>query len=379
LFVQFSETLEEAEMKLRSISRRLALGCFCSVLATMTISQTIGQEVAPADADQPKRSSEIKAEQLRLVTELAVGSSFQARDTLNCGQESSADAQECLQGLVWEPAEFEVMLQDGSKEQANERLVRFASPKPLGNAINDMVAMEWHIARDKEGKPIKAPAMVVVHESGSGMTVGRMIARGLSAHGMHTFMLQMPSYGVRKATQDRDVTSFLPSLKQAIADVRRARDAVAALPLVDDRMIGVQGTSLGGFVTASVSGLDAGFQRNFILLAGGNLQEVIFSGQKDAAKVRERLEKAGATREQIIDHARQIEPLRLAHRVRPEVTWLWSGKFDDVVPPASSFAFAKAAKLPTEHHIEMPVNHYSGVLLMPKILGDIAKEMVISP
>lgn len=366
-------------MKLLCISRRLALGCLCAVLAPMTLSQSFSQEVAPADTAQPTRSSEIKAEQLKLVPELAVGKNFQSRDTLDCGQERSADAQECLQGLLWKPAEFDVILQDGSKEQGNERLVRFPSPTPLGNAINDMVAMEWHIARDEAGKPTKAPAMVVVHESGSGMTVGRIIARGLSAHGMHTFMLQMPSYGVRKATQDRDVTSFLPSLKQAIADVRRARDAVASLPFVDDRMIGVQGTSLGGFVTASVSGLDAGFQRNFILLAGGNLQEVIFSGQKDAAKVRERLEKAGATREQIIEHARQIEPLRLAHRVRPEVTWLWSGKFDDVVPPACSFAFAKAAKLTSEHHIEMPVNHYSGIILMPKILDDIAKEMVISP
>lgn len=363
----------------RFVSRRFAIGSLCAVFALMTISRSYSQEVAPTDTAPPKRSSEIKAEQLRLVSELAVGKSFQARDTLDCGQETSADARECLEGLVWKPAEFEVVLQDGSKEQANERLVRFPSPKPLGNAINDMVAMEWHIARDEDGKPTKAPAMVVVHESGSGMTVGRMIARGLAAHGMHTFMLQMPSYGVRKATQDRDVTSFLPSLKQAIADVRRARDAVAALPFVDDRMIGVQGTSLGGFVTASVSGLDAGFQRNFILLAGGNLQEVIFSGQKDAAKVRERLEKAGATREQIIEHARQIEPLRLAHRVRPDVTWLWSGKFDDVVPPPCSFAFAKEAKLAAEHHIEMPVNHYSGVLIMPKILSDIAKEMVINP
>ncbi len=236
--------------------------------------------------------------------------------------------------------------------------------------------MEWHIARDDSGKPMKAPAMVVVHESGSGMNVGRIVARGLAAHGMHTFMLQMPSYGVRKA-KDREVTEFLPSLKQAIADVRRARDAVAALPLIDSQMVGVQGTSLGGFVTATVSGLDSGFQRNFILLAGGNLHEVIFSGQKDAAKVRERLEKAGATREQIIENARQIEPLRLAHRVRPEVTWLWSGKFDDVVPPPSSFAFAKAANLPADHHIEMPANHYSGIIFLPKVLDDMAREMGI--
>lgn len=340
------------------------------------VSHAACQE-AENSANAPKRSSEIRAELLKQVIEVAVGKSFKATDTLNCGSDSSADASECLQGLVWQPSQFEIKLEEGNASEGNERLVRFDSPRPLGNPINDLVAMEWHIARDESGKPIQAPAMVVVHESGSGMTVGRIVARGLAAHGMHTFMLQMPSYGVRKGNKDRDVTSFLPSLKQAIADVRRARDAVAALPLVDSKMIGVQGTSLGGFVTATVSGLDSGYQRYFILLAGGNLHEVIFSGQKDAAKVRERLEKAGATREQIVEHARQIEPLRLAHRVQPQVTWLWSGKFDDVVPPASSFAFAKAAKLADDHHIEMPANHYSGIIFLPKVLDDMSRQMGI--
>lgn len=77
----------------------------------------------------------------------------------------------------------------------------------------------------------------------------------------------------------------------------------------------------------------------------------------------------------IMENTRQIEPLRLAHRIRPESTWLFSGKFDDVVPPECSHALAKAAGLPSEHHIEMPVDHYSGVILMPKVLLDIAKIM----
>jgi dienelactone hydrolase len=330
---------------------------------------------APASAGATIRSSERNAEIIKAIPEIVVGAKFSSRDTINCGEDDSADAAECLAGLTWEPADFEIHLQDGSSQEKFERLVRFPSPTPLGSEAGDLVAMEWHIARDDSGNPIEAPAVVVVHESGSGMTVGRMIARGLRSHGLHTFMLQMPSYGVRRLSKEREVTSFLPSLKQAIADVRRARDAVAVLPFVDERIVGVQGTSLGGFVTATVSGLDAGFQRNFILLAGGNLPEVIFQGKKDAAKVRERLENAGVSREQIMEHARQIEPLRLAHRVRPEVTWLFSGQFDDVVPPACSHAFAKAASLPADHHIEMPVNHYSGVVLLPKVLKDIATAM----
>lgn len=323
----------------------------------------------------PIRSSQRNAEILKSLPEIAVGAKFNSRDTINCGEDASADAAECLAGLNWQPADFEIHLQDGNSQEKFERLVRFPSPMPLGNEAGDLVAMEWHLARNDEGNPIDAPALVVVHESGSGMTVGRMIARGLRSHGIHTFMLQMPNYGVRRHSKDREVASFLPSLKQAIADVRRARDAVAALPFVDERIIGVQGTSLGGFVTATVSGLDSGFHRNFILLAGGNLHDVIFQGRKDAAKVRERLEEAGVTKEQILEHARQIEPLRLAHRVRPQATWLFSGQFDDVVPPACSHAFAKAAKLPSDHHIEMPVNHYSGIVLLPKVLKDIADAM----
>lgn len=62
---------------------------------------------------------------------------------------------------------------------------------------------------------------------------------------------------------------MLDGLKQAVADVRRARDAAASLPLISGRVFGVQGTSLGGFVTSTAGGLDKGFDRVFILLAGG--------------------------------------------------------------------------------------------------------------
>lgn len=323
-----------------------------------------------------------KQANLEGIAELAVGQVFRAKDSLSCGPEDNPDAQECLEGLSWQNAEFEVRLTDGSIKDKFDRMVRFRSPLPLGDEVNDMVALEWYMPMDSEGRPMNAPAMVVVHESGSGMTVGRLIAQGLKAHGLHAFMMQMPGYGVRKSSRtgeahskEADALQLIPAMKQAIADARRAKDAVSALPMVENSMIGIQGTSLGGFVTASVGGLDAGFDRVFVLLAGGDLNQVIFNGAKDAANVRQRLEEAGATPEMIKEGTRHIEPLRIAHRIRPEVTWLYSGKFDDVVPPACSHALAKAASLPTGHHIEMPVDHYSGALYLPKVLLDMAKIM----
>jgi hypothetical protein len=60
--------------------------------------------------------------------------------------------------------------------------------------------------------------------------------------------------------------------------------------------------------------------------------------------------------------------MRLAHRVDPARTWLFCGKYDEVVPPRCSHEFAKSARLPQEHHLEMPVGHYTAAFLLPVTL-----------
>lgn len=304
-----------------------------------------------------------------------LGDQFGATDSLACGTDASNDAQECLANLSWTPAEFTVHI-EAAEPGRGDWLVRFPTARPIGSSVNDLAAMEWFAARDEKGAVRQARAVVVVHESGRGMTVGRLIARGLNSYGLHAFLLHLPGYGARRVEGLANVERTLPALQQAIADVRRARDAVAALPAVDRSVVGVQGTSLGGFVTATVAGLDRGYDRTFILLAGGDLHEVVLNGAKDAAKIREKLAAAGVMDEQIKHLARQVEPLRLAHRINPAGTWLYSGKFDDVVPPRCSLALAKAARLPASHHVELPVNHYSGILYLPQIAQQIHERMV---
>lgn len=302
------------------------------------------------------------------------GTVFRARDTLDTSADGLQDAQHCLEGLRWKPADFEVRL-EVPRDNEGDLLVRFPSPVSSGNGINDLVSMEWYAARDKDRRPCAADCVIVVHESGRGMTVGRIFARGLNAQGLHTFLIHLPGYGARRTPDAERAEKMLDGLKQAVADVRRARDAAASLPLISGRVFGVQGTSLGGFVTSTAGGLDAGFDRVFILLAGGNLHDVVLQGQKDAAKVRQRLEALGVKAEQIRELARPVEPLRVAHRLRPESTWLYSGKYDDVVPPACSHALAKAAKLPAGHHIEMAADHYSGILYLPAVIAEIRTKM----
>jgi hypothetical protein len=307
--------------------------------------------------------------------------SMPTRDTLSLelDKEDSLDARKCLTDLAWNTGDFVVEIEPPPNplvDQGCDALVRFPSPIDTGDPINDLAAMEWYRAEVQGGKVQDqlVPAVVVVHESGRGMTVGRLIARGLSKQGVHAFMLQLPAYGVRRSQADSGQAgeSMLLTMKQGINDARRAFDAVRVLPGVDPNRVGLQGTSLGGFVVATVSGMDSAYHRSIILLAGGDLYSVLKDGDRDASKTREELKKRGLSLDSVRGILYSIEPLRLAHRVASAKTWLYSGTYDTVVPPACSLKFVEAAGIPSHQHVEMPADHYSGVVFLPGVIRQIA-------
>lgn len=304
-------------------------------------------------------------------------SRFEARDSLSPAVETRADSKECLDGLLWQPGKFDVWLEQAQPEKG-DWLVRFPSARPCGDATNDTVALEWYQAKDESGNILNAPAAVIVHESGSGMTVGRLIAQGLRQRGLHTFMIQLPYYGVRRAGAKPTGERVFAAMRQAIADVRRAKDAVAAIPLVDTTRISLQGTSLGGFVTATTAGLDQGYHRIIIFLAGGDLYNVLMEGKQDAANMRKELEERGIDDETVRRLLGAIEPLRVAHRMSPARTWMFSGKYDDVVPIKNSDLLASAAKIEDSHHVKLLANHYSGIIFLPMVLSQM-RDIMIEP
>jgi len=307
--------------------------------------------------------------------EVSVNQRWDAIDSLRPGDEGKEDAKVCLDGLVWQPGPFEVALEK-SEPGKGDWVVRYPSPLPIGNEANDRVAMEWYAVKDKQGNVAVAPAAVVVHESGSGMTVGRLIAQGLRAQGVHAFMVQLPHYGLRRTAEGRGSgEQIVRAMQQGIGDVRRAKDAVTVLPGVDAGRISLQGTSLGGFVAATVAGLDRGFHGTFILLAGGDLYSVMMQGKKDAAKMREEMLKAGIDAEKLKEMLNRIEPLRLAHRIDADRMWMFSGRFDDVVPPRNSDLLAAAAGLSEDHHHRMMADHYSGIVFLPYVLEQMSDLM----
>ncbi len=303
-------------------------------------------------------------------------STFPVRDSIVAGQGATADARQLLEALTYSPTEFGVRCE---QRQIGTRgtwhsLVMFPSPKPSARPQNDRVVLEWYPAKGSDRDAVR-PAMLVMHILDGRMRVARSIATAFANRGVHAFVMHMPEYGQRATGRRRDAKSFLVNAQQAVADARRAYDAIAALPGVDPGAIGIQGTSLGGFIAALASSVDGCFDQSFLMLAGGGLVDMFRNGRRDTAKIRAAMLAAGLSSEAIDGMVRAIDPLRLAHRLDPRSTWLYSAVADTVVPAANARLLGEAAKLGAEHHLWYPGNHYTVVLQLPRVFEHMIGRM----
>jgi dienelactone hydrolase len=291
---------------------------------------------------------------------------YTANDTLSIAPGQSADEQAMLDELAWTPRAFEVRCEPG--DGRFDAMVTFPSPHPSGNATNDRVVMEWYAALGDDGKPIDAPGMIVLHILDGRMAVARLIARTFSFNGIHAFVMHQAYYGQRRPEgYEEPADQILSRLRQSATDARRARDAAAVLPHVVRDRIGIQGTSLGGFVTSIAASIDGGFDPVFIVLGGADIHGMLLNAKRDSASVRRELEAAGYTGDKLRDLAWAAEPSRLAHRLDPRRTWLFSATDDRVVPAANARVLAAAANLDEQHHQWFTADHYTAAVYLPDL------------
>ncbi len=299
------------------------------------------------------------------------------RDSLGDVRDPDAGAQRALDAVRYESAEFEAHIErvppgrEGwgvSMAARPYASIEFPSPKPAGIKSQDTVRLWWYAARDAQGEVIDAPAVLVVHSMLPTMQIGKAIAASLANAGFHAFMMEMPGYGGRTGEiADPGVTALVHGT-QAVADARRSRDVVLAMPRVKGRRVGIQGTSLGGFLAGNAAALDGAFDPVLLLLSGGDAAGVLRDGSRDAAVMRRNLALYGYEGDRLTAVLAAVEPLLLAHRLDAEKTWLWTAEDDRVVPRRNSDAFARAASLEGPHRVLMGGNHYTSMLALPRVV-----------
>lgn len=298
-----------------------------------------------------------------------------ARDSAQEWKDDQPDAQAMLTQIAWPSSEFEVTWSPVEGREF-QQLVRYPTPIPSGDPTNDLVSMEWYQPQTPGLPDQLRPTIVVIHESGSAMPAGRAIAKGIQQRGLNAILLHLPYYGERRGQKKRETSEFLITMRQGVADARRAFDAVAVLPGVDKNRISLQGTSLGGFVATSAASLDACYHQTFIMLAGGDLFDMIQNGKQDAAKLRDQLATAGYTGDKLREMLNKVEPTRIAHRLPPQRTWIYAALQDDVVPIRNVRRLADSIPLDKQHRLEFVGGHYTAALWLPAVIDHFTKMAV---
>ncbi|MEM7577392.1 MAG: prolyl oligopeptidase family serine peptidase [Planctomycetota bacterium] len=279
---------------------------------------------------------------------------------------------ETLDTVAWTPSPFIVTTQRvwAPHETVPIRFVEFPSPRPTAHAPTNTVHARWYVAQPESPQPDQLrPAVVLVHSLHPDAPIAQALARTLAQRGVHALLIDLPGYRRRRGPDDvwPGVRAVLHGA-QAVADVRRAYDAAAALPGIDPDRILLQGTSLGSFPAAVAAGLGTEPYALVLLLGGGNLIDIIEHGQKDAANFRETLERHGIHQTRRAAVLAPLEPLKIAHRLNPQTTWLLAARNDQVVSPANALALAEAIGLDASRFVYLPGNHYTATFALPAVV-----------
>lgn len=255
---------------------------------------------------------------------------------------------------------------DGNAQAVWE--VRLPSPRPSGVKENDTVLGEYYPATTRPG-----PGVVVLHVAGGNLEASRVVCRSLAGAGVNALRILLPYSGQRRPRQRdrdpkrrRDLEGMIEAFRQGVGDVRRAAAWLADRPEVDAERIGLCGLSLGGFTAALTGGVDGRFDRVAVVVAGGRLDQVIRSNQREVRNILSEIRRRQLSVEQVRALLADIEPMTYAHRLRDAKVLMLNGARDKLVPPECAWALGRAAGAEI---VWYPASHYSAALFLPDALG----------
>ncbi|MFW6162374.1 MAG: alpha/beta hydrolase family protein [Planctomycetota bacterium] len=218
------------------------------------------------------------------------------------------------------------------------------------------------------------PGLIVLHILDGRFLVARMVCRSFAAMGVPCLMVQMPYYGARRPRGVRlsEVMLEKPqrmfeAMEGAVPDIRRAASWLQARPEVDPDRLGLLGVSLGAITGALVAGVDPRFNRNVLVIGGGDPATILWHAPETRA-VRRHLEQMGYTRESLAEAVQAVDPITFAHRVNPRQALMINATDDQTIPKACTLALWEAMGKPTLQWRRG--GHYSMGLYTPLILSD---------
>ncbi len=245
--------------------------------------------------------------------------------------------------------------------------LQFPSPIVTLDESNNTVHAEYF----RPNSPGRHPGVVVLHILGADFALSRYMAVRMAERGVAALFLKLPYYGERRPTGgdqkflSGDIERTVLAMRQGVCDVRRGGTWLASRPEIDPGKLGVTGISLGGIVSSLSAAVDPELNRAVLLLAGGDLAQVLWE-MPEGAHYKAFWLKSGRTFEDLTALADPFDPLTYAPRLIGKKVMMMAGKTDEVIPPDATRALWNAAGRPPITWFDC--GHYSAVgFLLPAI------------
>jgi dienelactone hydrolase len=241
--------------------------------------------------------------------------------------------------------------------------VTFPSPVVTADVNNNTVHCEFFCPT----KPGPKPAVVVLHILGGDFDLSRLFARALASRGVSALFLIMPYYGPRQQPGSparmisADPRATVQGMTQAVLDIRQAAAWLGAQDDVDREAMGVMGISLGGITAALAAGIEPRFQKACLILAGGDIGQVVWESAEMAA-VRKSWTASGGTRESLCELLKVVDPVTYASKIKGREVLMLNASRDEVVPRACTEALWRSLGQPTI--VWWNAGHYSAARYM---------------
>lgn len=264
------------------------------------------------------------------------------------------------------------------KEKVTVSWLTFPSAVSTPHEENNTV---WARLWQPKGPEGRRPAVVLLHWLGGSFHAFEIVGHALAEQGIVALMMYMPYYGPRQPKgQNRkslfleaDLEGMAATVRQAVLDVRRAGDWLAARPDVEPSRVGVVGVSLGAIVGSLAAGVDDRFGRSVFVIGGGDLAGIIMHGSKETVLQKRKIEATGVGLDRLRELWKDVDPCTFAGRLRPEEILMINAEGDEVVPRDCTLRLHEAAGRPELRWIKG--GHYAVALHLGAVIRDIARHV----
>ncbi len=264
-------------------------------------------------------------------------------------------------------------------ERSGYRVYRLTYPSAVVTEVpqNNIIPAEYFVPEGLRPGGPRRPAVICLTILDGSMELVHIACAALARHGIPAVCFSLPYYGERALPGGRRALTSNARLftgigTQAIEDVRRTVDVLAARPEVNPERIGIVGFSLGGILAATAAGHEPRLERAALILAGGDLKAMI-GHSRETAQLHQELASLPPEEREAVERAIDVgEPLRCAGRLRDRArrgkVLMFNATEDEVIPRPCTEKLAAALGIADRVIWLEGLGHYTALAELPSML-----------